>query len=174
MQDRHLPEFLKSLKQDFNDQQEYFKILKVNSKFIQSCKCPKKYTHQYCGTAEILKSKSIYCQNCKEFYRLKLTREKLISPQTIKTISKTAIVYILLQSLILLLSKLDYHMKADYALDTNKSVEEVTRGNEFKNIIGLSISLAIVMMWCISLNLKNCINRNQKIIFAELLEIDSP
>mmetsp|Transcript_9655 Transcript_9655/g.16220 ORF Transcript_9655/g.16220 Transcript_9655/m.16220 type:complete len:201 (-) Transcript_9655:256-858(-) len=168
MQDRHLPEFLKQLKQDFVQQQEYFKILKVNSKFVQSCECPRKIVHQYCGTAQILRTKVIYCDSCKSYFKLRLQKEKLISPQTFRTLSKLALFYIAMQVTILGVGELDKRMKVDYAKQNGLNESEVTGEGEYSNIIGLSISLLIIWIWCVSLNLRNCINKNQKIIYAEI------
>ena len=99
---------------------------------------------------------------------LKLQREKMISPQTLRNFAKLCILLIVLQLGVVLLGKLDTDMKTKYAEDNSIEVDLVTEGNEYKNIIGICISIFLIWVWCVSLNLRNCINRNQSIIYAEV------
>ena len=67
-----------------------------------------------------------------------------------------------------MIGKLDKQLKKDFAEETGSDVEVVSKRSEYGNVLGLSLSLFFVWIWCLSLNLKNCINRNQQIIFAEV------
>jgi len=153
-----MPEFLKELKKDFLMKKEYFSILKVTSKFISMCKCPGRMTHSYCATAKVMRTRHICCESCQSFFYLDLQKEKMISSQTIRTLLKLTLLYIVLQTLILIIGRVDHYMKTQYL------VEEGTREEDMPSEVGvdasLTISLVVIWLWCVSLNLKNCINRN--------------
>lgn len=63
-------------------------------------------------------------------------------------------------------------MKTAYVTKHGLDPESVKKEGEYGNIMGVSVSLLIIWLWCVSINLRNCINQNQKILEAEVLDVD--
>ena len=120
MREDYLPDFLKDVKKDFLKRKEYFSVLKINSKFISMCKCPGRFTHAYCASVKVLRNKQIFCESCKGYYRLQLSKEKMISPQTIRTLVKLTLLYIILQTFIFFVGRVDNFMKSTYQQDSSQ------------------------------------------------------
>mmetsp|Transcript_6754 Transcript_6754/g.10866 ORF Transcript_6754/g.10866 Transcript_6754/m.10866 type:complete len:125 (+) Transcript_6754:817-1191(+) len=123
------------------------------------CRCPSRFTHAYCATAKVLRTKHIYCESCKHFYLMNLQKERAISPQTVRTLIKLTLLYIVIQVLILAIGKVDYFMKTNHIEEQGGELSQI-ENSEVTIDVQLSISLVIIWMWCVGLNLKNCINRN--------------
>ena len=77
--ERFLSPLLKMLKKDFNNKRQYLKFLRISVKYIKACNCDNKNTHQYCLTAQVVRSQKIYCKDCGAYYHLYVKSEKLCS-----------------------------------------------------------------------------------------------
>ena len=56
---------MKSLAADINSHKaEYLKKLHFSQRFVNPCSCEKFEVHAYCMTAQIIKSKKIFCGDC--------------------------------------------------------------------------------------------------------------
>mmetsp|Transcript_39658 Transcript_39658/g.60742 ORF Transcript_39658/g.60742 Transcript_39658/m.60742 type:complete len:186 (-) Transcript_39658:157-714(-) len=146
---------------------EYFKLLKINSKFISICDCPRRYYHQYCASANVFRTKRIFCSNCFCYYHLHVKREKLISTKNLKQIFKLFLIYIFFQALVIGFMSLDGYLKEKYdtGVDTeSKSISGHSAGIE------LSIALILIWVWCLSLQLRKYMNKNERILHVEVLD----
>lgn len=74
MPDHTLNPFLKAVKNDLFNNEQYLKYLRVSSKFIRPCLC-KKPVHTYCITAQVIRSGCVCCKVCKQQYKLFVKEE---------------------------------------------------------------------------------------------------
>ena len=79
--------------------------------------------------------------------------------------------YLFLQLAIIGVGYADHYMKIRFLEDNGLSASDHGVPTEANINIELSLSLIIIWLWCVSLNLKNCINKNQRILIAEVLDI---
>ena len=94
--ERFLSIFLRSLKKDFNKKRQYLKFLRISVKFVKACDCEMKNTHQYCLTAQVVRSQRIYCKDCGAYYHLYVKSEKLCSSQLFAVVGRYIFLFILL------------------------------------------------------------------------------
>lgn len=96
--ERFLSPLLKSLKKDFTNKRQYLKFLRISVKYIKACNCENKDTHQYCLTAQVVRSQKIYCKDCGTYYHLYVKSEKLCSSQLFAVIGRYICLFILLMA----------------------------------------------------------------------------
>ena len=108
---KYMPEFLKSLRQDFIQRCFYLNFLKVSSKLIQPCHCKEKLWHQYCGTAQVLRTQRIYCEHCNSYYRLHLQKRTIIDQDLRNKFTFLFLITVIFSIGIFGVSRLDSYLK---------------------------------------------------------------
>ena len=81
------------MKRDLENKASYLMYLRVSTKFIQACECLEPL-HSYCVTAKIIRTQSIFCERCKEPYRLFIKEEKMCSSRLFKLLALYFVVLI--------------------------------------------------------------------------------
>jgi len=74
------------MKGDLEKKASYLMYLRVSTKFLLACECEEP-VHSYCITAKIIRTKSIFCERCKEPYRLFIKEEKMCSSRLFKLLA---------------------------------------------------------------------------------------
>lgn len=95
--ERSLTPLLQELKEDMKLKANYLKYLKVSTRFIEACHCAEP-VHAYCLSAQVTRSKKIYCPTCKEPFRYFIKEEKICDTKLLKLVA----LYFLVFALILL------------------------------------------------------------------------
>ena len=90
--ERSLTPLLLSLKEDMQKKAAYLRYLKVSTKFIEACGCTE-HQHSYCLSAQVTKSKKIFCHTCKEPYKYFIKEEKICNTKLLKLIATYVIVF---------------------------------------------------------------------------------
>lgn len=76
--EKTLAPFVRELRNDYYQQCEYLKFLKVSTDIVKPCECKDlPAVHSYCMTAKIIKNQRIYCDKCNQFYRFYIKQEKI-------------------------------------------------------------------------------------------------
>ena len=74
------------MKEDLENKVSYLMYLRVSTKFLDACQCDEP-VHSYCITAKIIRTQSIFCEKCKEPYRLFIKEEKMCSTRLFKLLA---------------------------------------------------------------------------------------
>lgn len=102
--------------------------MKINSKLIQVCNCPDKYSHAYCTTADILRRQKIFCRDCQSYYRLYVKSERIISTEYLGSIVKLLFAFMVLGICIYGIYEFDKILKTNAAY---QDVESGLKSGEF-------------------------------------------
>jgi hypothetical protein len=100
--------------------------LRVSTKFIQACECPEPL-HSYCVTAKIIRTQSIFCDRCKEPYRLFIKEEKMCSSRLFKLLALYFVVLISSIAVAVGIMILDGHLKKTFVNGHPDALTNVTR-----------------------------------------------
>lgn len=106
--------FLKSLKNDYLNNRQYLKFLKINSNFIQFCQCSDWMVHSYCGTAFVLRRQQIYCKQCLGYYHLFVQSDRIFSAQYLNSILHLFVYFVIIGGITYGLWCLDLFLKWNY------------------------------------------------------------
>jgi hypothetical protein len=111
--EKSLTNFLLDMKNDLQNRASYLQYLRVSTKFIQACECDSP-VHSYCATALIIRSQSIFCEKCREPYRLFIKEEKVCSNRLFKLVAIYIVVLVSSIAVAIAVMILDGYLKANY------------------------------------------------------------
>ena len=113
------------MKTDLENKASYLMYLRVSTKFIHACECEDP-VHSYCITAKIIRTQSIFCDRCKESYRLFIKEEKMCSSRLFKLLALYFAVLIASSGVAVGVIILDGYLKSNYVNGHPDQIKNLT------------------------------------------------
>ena len=131
--DRVLTPLLRDLKQDMENKASYLRYLKVSAKHCQPCSCIGDL-HQYCITAQVIRSRRIYCNRCGEAFNLVVKREKACTGKFMTLLIKYFLLTLCMVGCAVGYLMLDAYVKTSFAKWRVDLEQEGEKIREFQNL----------------------------------------
>jgi hypothetical protein len=146
--ERSLTPLLQELKEDMKHKANYLKYLKVSTRFIEACHCAEP-VHAYCLSAQVTRSKKIYCPTCKEPYRYFIKEEKICDTKLLKLVAIYFLVFVLILLGLAGIMIFDGYLK--FQKDLNKHPPAYTTfwdAVRWNLLAPMSVVICLFLIWC--------------------------
>lgn len=146
--------------------------MRINTKFIQACKCEEKINHSYCISALVVRSQRIYCKDCGAYYFLYVKSEKLCSQELFTVMAKYVGIFLLLLAFAVCTLLLDSYLKQKHqniVNNTNNSFS-ITSNSNWIVMVPLTIILMSIMAWCFYFRFIKAVQSRRRLIWFEVLD----
>lgn len=190
--ERSLTPLLLLLKDDMQKKAAFLKYLKVSTKFIEACSCVDPQ-HSYCLSAQVTRSKKIFCHTCKDPYKYFIKEEKICNTKLLKLIATYIVVFVVAMLCTSGLMIIDGYMKFRHVKENPDQIRQVVeQSNTIINpegvdvgdatietfefwlairwnlLIPISIIILIILLWCFYFTYQDEIALRQRIVYLEV------
>lgn len=139
----------------------------MKSIFVQSCACHDRFFHSYCATANIIRSKQIYCPECLQYYHLFIQREKMLTSHNFAQLLKYIFFFILL-----IVFAIGFNILDTYIKEVTSGTFTTLSVNLTPQAVSIILVLLAIFAWCLSIFFIKTLTSQNKVTSVEVVSYD--